>query len=97
MDGFYCHICREKYDCGSGFDSNSDALYTQLLNLMPSIVLISKGKGIPGSATPWSGYMVKPDIVFHYSDSLIVVVEADEDDGHSRTSRGNNISKYGTP
>jgi hypothetical protein len=62
---------------------------------MPSLVLISKGQGIPGSSTPWSGYMVKPDFVFLY-DSIIVVLEADEDDGHSG-SKGNSISKWGTP
>lgn len=59
--------------------------------------LLSNGQGIPGSKTPWAGKMVKPDFVFHYSDSLIVVVEADEDDGHSSTSRGNNISRFGLP
>lgn len=64
---------------------------------MPSLVLISNGQGIRGSSTPWARRMVKPDIVFHYSKSLIVVVEADEDDGHSATSRGSNISKWGTP
>jgi hypothetical protein len=40
--------------------------------------------------------MVKPDIVFYYSDSLIAIIEADEDDGHS-CSRGSNINKWGNP
>jgi hypothetical protein len=95
-DGFYCHGCREKYNCGSGFDSNADALHSQLVSLLPSLALISNGQCIPGSATPWAGRPVKPDIIFHYSDSLVVVVEADEDDGHSG-SRGNNISRFGLP
>jgi hypothetical protein len=95
LDGLYCQACRQRYDCGSGFDSNSAALYSQLAALMPSIVLISLGKGIPGSATPWAGRPVKPDIVFHFSESLIVV-EADEGDGHS-ASRGYSIAKWGTP
>ena len=64
--------------------------------MIPSLVLISKGSGILGSATPWAGKMVKPDFVFHFSESLIVVLEADDDDGHSN-SKGNNISRYGTP
>jgi hypothetical protein len=38
---------------------------------------------------------VKPDFVFSYSDSLIVVVEADEDNGHSGTSRGSSTAKWG--
>jgi hypothetical protein len=59
--------------------------------------VISLGKGIAGSKTPWADSIVKPDIVFHYSESLVVVVEADEDDGHSGTSRGSSISKWGTP
>ncbi len=97
LNGLYCHRCREKYDCGGEFDSNSGALSSHLVALIPSLVLISSGKGIPGSATPWAGYMVKPDMVFHYCASLIVVVEADEDNGHSGTSRGGDISKWGTP
>ena len=97
LDGLYCHDCRQKYDCSGGFDSNSDTLYSHLVALIPSLVLISRGQGIPGSATPWARRPVKPDIVFHYSDSLIVVVEADEDNGHSATSRGSEISKWGTP
>jgi hypothetical protein len=48
------------------------------------------------SATPWAGRPVKPDIVFHFSGTLIVVVEADDDDGHS-VSRGGDISKWGAP
>jgi hypothetical protein len=40
--------------------------------------------------------MSKPDIVFHYSDSLIVVVEADDDDVHS-VSRGPSISEWASP
>ncbi len=96
LDGLYCHGCRQKYDCGGGFDSNSDALYSQLVSLLPSLVLVSKGQGIPGSVTPWAGRPVKPDFVFHCSDSLVVVVEADEDDGHS-VSRGHSISKWGAP
>jgi hypothetical protein len=87
LNGLYCHSCRQKYSCGGEFDSNSDILYSILDSLMPSHVLISNGQGIPGSATPWAGRLVKPDIVFHFSESLIVVVEADEDDGHSN-SRG---------
>ena len=96
LDGLYCHACRKKYDCGAGFDSNSDVLYSLLVALMPSLDMISSGQGIPGSATPWARRMVKPDIVFHFSESLIVVLEADEDDGHS-VSRGASISKWGEP
>ena len=40
--------------------------------------------------------MAKPDIVLRFSSNLIVVVEADDDDGHS-VARGNKISKYGAP
>lgn len=39
--------------------------------------------------------MVKPDTAFHFGP-LIVVIEADDDDGHS-VVRGNDISKWGTP
>ena len=67
-----------------------------MVSLLESFDVISLGKGIAGSKTPWAGSMVKPDIVFHYSESLIVVVEADEDDGHSG-SRGSLISKWGHP
>jgi hypothetical protein len=67
--------CRPKYDCGTGFDSNSDALYSLLVALMPSLDMISNGQGISGSATPWARRMVKPDIVFCFSGTLIVVVE----------------------
>ena len=97
LDGLYCHGCRLNYDCGGGFDSNADALHSQLVSLMPSLVLISNGQCIPGSSTPWAESSVKPDIVFHFSESLIVVVEADEDDGHSAASRGYSISKWGAP
>ena len=96
MNGLYCHSCRQKYCCGGEFDSNSDVLYSLLDSLMPSHVLITNGQGVPGSATPWAGRLVKPDMIFHFSESLIVLVEADEDDGHSN-SRGNNISRFGTP
>jgi hypothetical protein len=97
LNGLYCNNCRARYDCGGAFDSNSQVLYKLLASLIPTLELISLGKGIRGSKTPWSGYMVKPDIVFHYSQSMIVVVEADEDDGHSATSRGSSISKWGDP
>ena len=96
LDGLYCFKCREKYDCGGDFDSNSTVLLLQLQRLIPHIEIISLGKGIVGSANPWSKWMVKPDIVGHYSDNLIVVVEADDYDGHSK-SRGNKIDKWGTP
>ena len=56
----------------------------------------ARGLGIYGSKTPWAGHMVKPDIVFHCSDSPSVVVEADEDYGHS-VSQKHSISKCGAP
>ena len=95
LNGLYCLSCRQKYDCDSGFDNNSDALYSQLVALLPLIELISRGTGVRGSVNPWSGAMSKPDIIFHF-ESLIVVVEADDDDGHS-VSRGSDISKWGSP
>jgi hypothetical protein len=51
LDGLYCHGCRQKYDCSGRFDSNSDALSSHLVSLVPSLVLVSQGQGIPGSAT----------------------------------------------
>ena len=94
-----CHDCRRKYNCGTGFDSNSEALQSQLQALMPSLVFISEGRGIPGTKSPWtpaaSTRPLKPDFVFRYH-SILVVLECDEDDGHSG-SRGNRIEKYGEP
>ena len=62
--------------------------------------LFQKGIGIPGTKSPGTpdsrARPLKPDIVFRYQ-SIIVVLEADEDDGHSGTSRGSDISKYGEP
>jgi hypothetical protein len=52
--------------------------------------VISLGKAITGSSNSWSGKSTKPDIVFDYSAELMVVVEADEDDGHNG-SRGNSL------
>jgi hypothetical protein len=96
LDGLFCEACRVKYNCGIGFDANSDALHALLSNLVPSIEVISLGKGIFGSSNSWSGNQTKPDMVFKYSASLLVVVEADDDDGHNG-SRGNDISRFGEP
>jgi hypothetical protein len=42
LDGLYCQSCRQKYDCGSGFDNNSDAT--------------SRFTAINGTHFPWSWY-----------------------------------------
>jgi hypothetical protein len=97
LDGLYCQACRKMYGyyAHSTFDDNSRVLKELVLDALPTLVDIPVSGGIAGSKTPWAGRMVKPDMAFHYG-SLIVVIEADDDDGHS-VSRGNNISKFGTP
>ena len=97
LDGLYCIACRKKYGyyADSTFDDNSRVLKKLIMDALPTLVHIPVSGGIAGSKTPWAGRMVKPDMAFHYGP-LIVVIEADDDDGHSK-SRGNNISKFGTP
>lgn len=94
LDGRYCHSCRETYDCGGDFDSNSRVLLDVLVALLPEMELVSAGRGISGSATPWAGRMIRPDMVFLFR-TLVLVVEADEANGHSVGGRC--INKLGAP
>ena len=84
-----------RYYAEAAFDKNSRVLKGLVMEAFPTLVDIPVSGGILASKTPWAGRMVKPDMAFHFG-SLIVVIEADDDDGHS-VSRGNNISKWGIP
>jgi hypothetical protein len=97
LDGRYCFTCRKNYgyDADYTFDDNSRVLKELVMDSLATLAEIPVSGGIAGSKTPWAGRKVKPDMAFHFG-SLIVVIEADNNDGHS-VSRGNNISNRGLP
>ncbi len=67
-----------------------------VLEKLPTLNVLSRGRGVIGAVSPWSNRLLKPDAVFEVNEDLAVVLEADDDDGHSR-SRGNNITRFGGP
>jgi hypothetical protein len=97
-DSKYCVDCILKYNPTGTFDLNADHLLQQILNILPDNEILSNGSAIPDTKAPWAGEQsrgVKPDAVLIFK-SIVIIFEADEDDGHS-ASGGGDISKWGEP
>jgi hypothetical protein len=64
---------------------NSKQFIAALLPLLPNVEVVSLGRTIPGSETPWANQKVKTDGIFLYKE-LVVWIECDENqhrDGNS--------------